>query len=214
MKIALTYPKIPDSTNYLPKKCIAFEKYDGTCIHFLWTPYDGFTDFGTRRDRYSLDNHGIRDFKEAHSGLEDVYDTFYSKMRRPLEDYLFEHYEKSANEIIVFTEFWGKNSFAGNHISDDEKNITIIDVMVDKNVLSPEELIKKFTKHNLAKVIYKGKFTGQFIEDVRHGKYKLDEGVVCKGLHKDQLHMCKIKTNLYMEKLKTSFNDKWEDYWE
>jgi hypothetical protein len=57
--------------------------------------------------------------------------------------------------------------------------------------------------------------TGKFIDDVREGKYGVDEGVVCKGgSTADELWMVKIKTYAYMTKLQQAFKDDWENYWE
>ena len=64
-------------------------------------------------------------------------------------------------------------------------------------------------------MVYEGKLTGKFIDDVRGGKYKVDEGVVCKGgTGGEDVWMVKIKTMAYMDKLKRAIGDKWEDYWE
>ena len=32
----LVYPKIPDSKNCPHEQCVAFEKYDGTNLHWVW----------------------------------------------------------------------------------------------------------------------------------------------------------------------------------
>ncbi|HJZ24217.1 MAG TPA: hypothetical protein VJ201_07205, partial [Candidatus Babeliales bacterium] len=62
--------------------------------------------------------------------------------------------------------------------------------------------IKDFSQFNIAKVVYKGKYNGQFINDVYEGKYQINEGVVCKGIVNGQVYMTKIKTNAYLKKLK------------
>ena len=65
------------------------------------------------------------------------------------------------------------------------------------------------------KVVYEGKFTGQFAEEVRTGKFGVAEGVVCKGgTGGTDIWMAKIKTYAYMERLKASFAKRWEDFWE
>jgi hypothetical protein len=64
-------------------------------------------------------------------------------------------------------------------------------------------------------VVYEGKLTGQLIEDVRQGRYKVNQGVVCKGgAGGSGLWMVKIKTLAYMERLKQALADRWEEYWE
>jgi hypothetical protein len=49
---------------------------------------------------------------------------------------------------------------------------------------------------------------------VRRGKYGVKEGVVCKGGSGPDLWMVKTKTTAYLERLKQSFGERWEDYWE
>ena len=56
---------------------------------------------------------------------------------------------------------------------------------------------------------------GKFIDDVRNGKFDVEEGVVCKGGGgRKEPWMVKIKTNTYMERLKEAFSNDWESYWE
>jgi hypothetical protein len=85
----------------------------------------------------------------------------------------------------------------------------------DFGFISPDRFVTDFQHLEIARVVYRGKLTGQFTEDVRNGKYGVDEGVICKGgTGGKDLWMVKIKTNAYMSKLKQSFADRWEDYWE
>lgn len=63
-RIKLAYPKIPDSRAAPLEKCIAFEKYDGTNLHWVWEPELGWYAFGTRRNRFDLDDRGIAAFTE------------------------------------------------------------------------------------------------------------------------------------------------------
>ncbi len=211
MKIKLAYPKIPDTLDCPLKQCVAFEKYDGTNIHWVWTPDYGWTDFGTRRDRFSLNNNGIAQFEAAHpelSGLSKLWD-----QDSKLEDFLNSKYSK-AKEIIVFTEYLGPNSFAGSHNPKDEKQLILIDVQVDGSIIAPDQLIEEFQQFNLARWVFKGKFSGQLFVDVRKGKYNIKEGVVVKGIYNGQVYMAKIKTESYLERLKNQFKDNWKEYWE
>jgi len=46
--------------------------------------------------------------------------------------------------------------------------------------------------------VYEGKLTGKFAEDMRTGKYVVEEGMVCKGgTGGTDLWMAKIKTYAY-----------------
>jgi hypothetical protein len=59
---------------------------------------------------------------------------------------------------------------------------------------------------------YQGEYTEEMIEDVRNNKFGLKEGVVSKGVYKskgkDVCWSCKIKTNDWLQKVKTKFGDK------
>ena len=215
MKIKLAYPKIPDTLNCPLKQCVAFEKYDGTNIHWVWKPNMGWLDFGTRRDRFPLNNGGVRQFEQAHpelAGLDQLWD---QDPNNSLELYMWDHPTyNTAQEVIVFTEYFGPNSFAGQHDPKDDKQLVIIDVMVDGKVIPPEQMLEDFKKWSLAKVIFKGKFSGQLFVDVRKGKFPVKEGVVVKGVVGKEVYMAKIKTEAYMDKLKTQFKDNWKEYWE
>lgn len=210
MKVPLVYPKIPDGENCPLKKCIAFEKLDGTNIHFVYQ--NGVcTEFGTRRDRFSMSTIGLLEFIEAHPGLETVIDD------RDFIITIDNHMSKiKAEQVILFMEYCGVKSFAGTHQPRDDKKLYLIDAQVEGKILSPESFLKMFAglERHIPKIVYKGKYTGQFVEDVRRGKYTVTEGVVCKGVVDGTVHMVKIKTNAYMKRLKDHFKDDWKNYWE
>ena len=138
MKVPLVYPKMPDSKGCMLKRCYAYEKLDGTNIHWCWNKKDKFYAFGTRRDRFPLTSDGETAFKEAHPGLEDVVSSFmdcglHRSLANNLDELLsgsnkgkpyFSRITKipySLSEIVVFTEFFGEKSFAGQHEKNDHK---------------------------------------------------------------------------------------------
>ena len=214
-RIQLAYPKIPGSKNCPFDRCVAFEKYDGTNLHWVWEAELGWYAFGTRRDRFDLDEMGIADFNVAHPGLEDAPKIFMRDLADPLAAIFRENLRYQSPEITVFTEFFGPRSFAGMHQKDDPKELILFDVETQEGMVAPEQFLQDFSSVNIARVIYRGKLTGQFVEDVRAGKYGVAEGVVCKGgRHPAELWMVKVKTYAYMEKLKQAFQDDWDSYWE
>jgi len=213
-KIKLAYPKIPGSEQAPLKKCYAFEKYDGTNLHWIWERELGWYAFGTRRRRFDLDDKGIADFNDAHPGLEQAPEVFLKELAEKLGGFFKDHPDYQSPEITVFTEFFGKNSFAGLHKTEDKKQLVMFDVEIHTGMIDPETFVRDFADFNIARVVYQGKLTGMFAEDVRRGKYNVEEGVVCKGGKGKDLWMIKIKTQAYMDKLKQAFADKWEDYWE
>ena len=214
-RIQLAYPKIPDSKNCPHEQCIAFEKYDGTNLHWVWEVELGWYAFGTRRSRFDFDRMGIAEFNAAHPGLEEAPDIFKRDFCSQLESVFRENQDYHCAEITVFTEFFGANSFAGMHKQDDRKQLVLFDVETDRGMLPPERFIKDFRGLNIARVIYRGKLTGKFMDDIRSGKYSVNEGVVCKGEgNVKNRWMVKIKTDAYMQRLQEAFQDDWENYWE
>jgi len=73
---------------------------------------------------------------------------------------------------------------------------------MNNKLLDPELCNQYFSKFGSARMIFQGKYSGQFAEDVRKGKYDVNEGVVCKGLVDGETFMTKIKTNDYLKRLR------------
>lgn len=94
-RIPLAYPKMPGSKDAPSGHCIAFEKYDGTNLHWVWKPEFGWYAFGVRRNRYDLDKLGIEEFNAAHPGLEKAVSLFQAQLISALEQYFF---ERTGNE--------------------------------------------------------------------------------------------------------------------
>jgi len=213
----LFYPKIQGSRNTPIGRCVAFEKYDGSNLHWDWEKEFGWHSFGTRRDEFDFSSNGLDRFKVAHANLDGCAALFLSTIADGLERVFKdnEHYA-SFTSFRVFTEYLGSNSFAGLHKPDDPKQLVLFDVWADTfGMVGPKQFVEDFGHLQIAKVVYEGRLTGTFAEDVRMGKYGVAEGVVCKGGNGGtDVWMAKIKTYAYMEKLKRAFADRWEDYWE
>lgn len=212
--IPLAYPKIPGSKDAPSGPCVAFEKYDGTNLHWVWDREFGWVTFGTRRDSFYLDGAGIPEFTAAHPELREAPALFLRAYAVPLEERIQSRDGFGSGRVTVFTEFLGPNSFAGRHRADDPKELVLIDVQTDTGFLGPARLLEELDGLPVARVVYRGKLTGRFADDVRHGKYRVAEGVVCKGGEGDRLWMVKIKTDAYLARLREAFRDRWEDYWE
>jgi hypothetical protein len=206
MKIDLIYPKIPESCDKFKGKCIAFEKYDGTNLHWVWSIDDGWHKFGTRRTQFPLTKNGIADFSKEHPGVEMAPHLFNDSLRDRLTVFLSRNEMYSLRTITVFTEFYGPHSFAGNHSPEDAaagtQQLVLIDVAINNQIIGANIFVDDFEPFNIARLVYQGKYTGQFTEDVRKGKYDVNEGVVCKGISYGQVFMTKVKTNEYLKRLK------------
>jgi hypothetical protein len=213
----LHYPKIPDSRNGPAGRCLAFEKYDGTNLHWEWDRDFGWHAFGTRRDQFNLLPAGTERFARAHEDLWQAPALFLATLADGVERVLRDNDNyRGFSGLKVFTEFLGPNSFAGLHRAEAPKRLVLFDVWAEGfGMVGPRQFVDDFGHLPIARVVHEGTLTGKFGEDVRTGKYGVAEGVVCKGgVGGPDLWMVKIKTYAYPERLKQAFADRWEDYWE
>lgn len=208
----IEYPSIPNSSKAPRANCVAFDKLDGSNFRAKWTNKRGFDVFGTRTQLINEDDEFwgqmVRLFKSSLSAALD------DKFRNDKE---YRH----DREIIVFGEFFGKNSFAGRHIDEDEKRIVIFDVLrghKQRKFVPPLDFIKEFQEIvPIPNVIYHGNLNEEFIQSVRRNDFGLNEGVICKGTKPvgnavGGIWQCKIKTQDYFDRLKLRFANEWMKY--
>ncbi len=213
----LYYPKIPGPAGAQLGKCVAFEKLDGTNVHFDYERDFGWHAFGTRRDWFNLTPEGEAQFAARHAHLADVPAVFRATLAVGLEAVFRGHpgYGEFSS-FRAFAEFLGPNSFAGLHRDGDPKRLVLFDVLAEPlGLVGPRQFVADFGHLPSAKVVYEGKFTGQFVLDVRAGKYGSGEGAVVKGgAGGADLWMAKVKTDAYLGRLRAAFAERWEEYWE
>lgn len=210
-------PKIPGPSGAKLGRCVAFEKLDGTNVHFDYERDFGWHAFGTRRDSFDLTPEGEARFAARHAHLAAVPAVFRATLAVGLEAVFRGHpdYAEFAS-FRAFAEFLGPNSFAGLHRADDPKRLVLFDVLIEPfGLVGPRQFAADFGHLPSAKAVYEGKFTGQFVLDVRAGKYASGEGVVVKGGSGGaDLWMAKVKTEAYLGRLRAAFAERWEEYWE
>ena len=207
----LHYPKIPSSKHCRLGPCVVFDKVDGTNLHWDFDHEFGFHAFGTRRDSFNLLEGGIAAFYSAHPNLTGAASLFLEQLAEPAWQALR---ALDARQAVLFTEYVGANSFAGAHHPDDTKRLVLFDVSLEGALLGPLDFLKHFGHLEIPRVLYQGKFKGQLLEEIYQGKFDVPEGVVVKGGSGDKLWMAKVKTRAYEQKLKASFGQDWQDYWE
>ena len=198
------YPSIEGPNKAPSFPCIAFEKLDGSNLRWEWQRKRGFCKFGTRR----------RLFDETDPLFYQAIPIFFDEIADYMEN-LFKEVRTARG--IVYTEFLGANSFAGNHVTDEEKYLYVFDIeFYKKGLVSPRDFLRHMrgAPFRVPRVVYEGNFNTPFIENVRNGHYNVNEGVVAKGTVGKQVEMRKVKTLAYLEKLKTFKKDSWRDYWE
>ncbi len=208
----IEYPSIINSSKAPRAYCVAFDKLDGSNFRAKWTAKKGFDLFGTRTQ--------LIDENTAFWG--DAVKYFKKNQAEKLEKYFKDEY-RNEREVIVYGEYLGENSFAGRHDDLEPKKVVIFDVMVghkNQYFVQPLEFVKQYQSIvEIPTVIYVGNLNDEFIKEVRENKYKLKEGVVCKGTttngaYRGKIWMCKIKTQEYLAKLQAIYGAKWKDYWE
>jgi hypothetical protein len=180
--------------------CIAFDKPDGSNIRAEWHRKRGWSKFGSRT--VLLD--------EAHPYLGEAIPLFQNTLAEKLEKVFRENRKMPTVETaVVYMEFYGPSSFAGQHVPGEPKKLTIIDVNIHKRgIIVPRDFIKWFDGLPIPEVLYEGNFNVPFINDVREGKYGQREGVVAKGCNpkcrseQHGLWMAKVKTKWWLDELR------------
>lgn len=190
-----SYPSISRLNKRFKKaKFHTFDKLDGSNMRFEWSKKKGWYKYGTRN----------RLFDESDPVFGMAIPLFHATLAEPISKVLIDQGWQSA---IVFCEFWGENSFAGNHEPEDEKHLTIIDVNpYKKGILPPDkfvDLFGEFAPHYLGKI----EWDGDFIQGVKSGEEGgvTFEGVVGKRMDGKQLLMYKLKTQQWIEKVLDKF---------
>lgn len=201
-----TYPSIPyPDSRVIDEYCYAFYKYDGSNLRFEWSKKQGWYKFGTR----------TRLFDRTDPDFGSAVDIFLNGLGEGIDKVFRSNKEyKNSDRAIVFAEFFGASSFAGQHVASEPKELVLFDVNVHKKgILDPKEFIADFGHLKIAELVYQGPFSEVFIEEVKEGKLPLVEGVIAKGGSGHNLWFRKVKTAAYKEKLKEFFKGDWEKYW-
>lgn len=195
-----SYPKIEyHNKGPFGEECIAFDKIDGSNLRFEWSHKRGWYKFGSRNVMIDRNN------EQFGIGIE----IFLNKYGEELDQIFRTKYSKIPN-FVVFGEFYGTNSFAGQHLDSDIKDVILFDVnQYQRGFIDPNEFIKNFGHLHIPKIIYKGDYNNQLISDIKSNKYNLSEGVIVKGTQGKETWMVKIKTQEWLRKVKEKFGEKY-----
>jgi hypothetical protein len=204
----IEYPSIAN-TKRVPfgMEVIVFDKIDGSNFRAKWTKKNGFCLFGTRTQLVD----------ETTPYWNNIVSMFNETISEPLHKYLS---SKKLDNVVVFSEYYGENSFAGRHVDDEPHRLITFDLydIKKKSFLHPESFISDIAPIvETPKVLDRVKMSYELILKVRHGEYNVKEGVICKGIERKGnfsggIPMYKIKTMEYLDKLKERFKDEWEKY--
>lgn len=221
MKEYNSIPRFFDDQTLHGEQVVAFNKLDGQNFRVKFntkgTNKNQFTLFGSRHTLVDEDTEGfgnaVKFFKKNY---EDV-------LRQIIicnsgKKGIF----KGVEELTLFFEWYGDNSFAGFHQPDDKMHLAMTDMFLKKKgYIEPNDFIDIFCEDyriETPDVIYIGKLDMDFVNSIVNNdwtqegcKYpNVKEGVVIKRstLMKGQkLPMCKVKTNWWINKLHANFSE-------
>lgn len=191
------YPSIEARVNK-EAECYVFDKLDGSNIRAEWTrKTKSFVKFGSR-NRLLGDDQG-----KIAGAAQIISDKFLKDLN---EVFIDERYERA----IAFFEFYGPNSFAGNHPDEvSQMTATLFDIApYKKGIIAPNEFMKLYGHVDVPKVLHRGRVGEELIQMVKSSKLPgmTFEGVVCKGPYDRRLGgpiMFKVKSFAWLNKLKT-----------
>jgi hypothetical protein len=188
------YPSIPGVGDGVSMRLHTFDKIDGSNLRFEWSKKKQWYKFGTRK----------RLFDESDIQFGAALPLFMETLAEPLEKIIR---KQRWDKVVVFAEFWGKNSFAGYHVDDDPKLLTLIDVSPHrKGILPPKDfldLFGEFGPHYLGHI----KWSHDFVSKVRRGEVEniTFEGVVGKTINKKRIVMYKAKSQAWYDRVMNRF---------
>jgi len=205
------YPSIPHvSEKHLGLICYSFVKYDGSNLRFEYSRKQGWYKFGTR--------HRLFDRQDPEFG--GAIQVFLDRLAEPVER-MMRDFNGNPESFMAFCEFLGPHSFAGQHDpqwlnveSNEPKELVLIDVSVYKRgMLDPRRFVELFGgQQHVAQCLDFAPLTDQYVIDVRSGKIVPGEGVILKGGEGHGFWMAKIKTEQYLDRLRSRFGTDWKKY--
>lgn len=199
-----TYDKIQYwNKGLFGENCIAFDKIDGSNFRAEFSRKRGFYKYGSRS--IMID----RSSEHLGSGI----DIFLNKYSEDLNRIFRDKYSK-VDSFVVFGEFIGDNSFAGQHVDSDVKDVILFDInQYKRGIITPYEFLENFGHLHIPSIVYEGEYDIDLISYIRENK-TLKEGVIAKGIlkrknSKEEAWMTKIKTDIWLNKVKEKFGEKY-----
>lgn len=188
----LLYPSIHRSQgqDFREFDAYIFDKLDGNNLRFEWTRRRGWNKYGTRE----------RLFDQSDPLFGPAIPLFHQRLAEPLEK-VARH--QRWQKVIVFAEYWGKQSLGGLHAPGDAMTLTVFDAAADdRGFLDPRDFVKAMDPRYVdpqyvAQLLAHRRWTRGFVASVLDGTFEgpTFEGVVGKA--KDG-YMAKAKTQAWI----------------
>ena len=170
----------------------AFDKLDGSNIRAEWSRKNGFYKFGSRKVLIDKSH----PMGEAEKLIKEKYEDDLSKI----------FVKNKMDKVVCFFEYYGDNSFAGQHI-DEEHTVTLLDINVyKKGILPPVDFLKMVGDLDIPSVLYYGNANKDLELSVKSSSLEgmTFEGIVCKAKNPKRTPlplMFKIKSDAWHKAL-------------
>jgi hypothetical protein len=221
MKEYNSIPRLLDDGSLKGEQVVAFNKLDGQNFRVKYTPK------GATKQQFTLFGSRTQLVDETNEQYGDAVKFFKEHYEQPLRDIIVNNSGKKgifngAEEITLFFEWYGDNSFAGFHQPGDNLRLCLFDVFIKKKgFVEPKDFIELFCEDDRVEtpdVVYIGKLTDDFVKSIQNNDWtqegaqypNVKEGVVLKRstrLPGQRLPMSKVKTKWWLEKLHANFSE-------
>ena len=222
MKHYDSFENIKYDKSLLGEEVWASNKIDGQNFCAKYSP---------KQKRFEMFGSKTQNVDETSEQFGDAVRYFKNHMADTIRQIIIDNSKKgdvfnSVQEITIFCEWSGENSFSGVHQEGDEMKLYLIDVFLkQKGYIEPKIFYKLFEGHsnlNLPELIYKGRLTMDFVNSILNNNWNdtnclyptVKEGVVCKRstlLKGQRLPKIKIKTNWWLNKLTEIYPERWKE---
>lgn len=187
------YPSIKRyrEDRYLGFKGPTFAKSDGSNLRFEWSPKKGWFRFGSRR----------RLLTESNAEFGSAMAMFRASMAEPFERIAI---DRNWTGVVVFCEFWGEHSFAGEHESVDRKTLTPIDVAIYKQgLMSPADFVGEFNDQFDLRYLGERTWDRYFVDAIKNSSLEgmAFEGVIGKCGQGHKRLAIKLKSQAWIDKV-------------
>jgi hypothetical protein len=191
------YPSIPRAVgqSFFEFEAHVFDKIDGSCLRFEWSPKRGWDKAGTR----------TRMLDETDPDFGPAIGVFARDLAEPLERIAK---RERWGRLTVFCEYAGPGSFAGVHVRDEPKTLTLFDASpLGTELMAPRDFLRLFEGLPTPRYLGQVHWTRGFVEEVRRGRVEgvTFEGVVGKALSGRRVLLAKAKTQAWVDAVMANY---------
>lgn len=194
-----SYPSITKTRIAPVNHIFAFDKLDGSNIRAEWSKKEKtFFKFGSRTQLIDKSTPILG------QAINLILEEYSEELNKRFTDAKWQ-------KAICFFEFFGPNSFAGNHILEDTKQVVLFDINGPQGLLFPSEFLRMSKYLVTAPLLYEGAFTQELINSVELGNLPgmTFEGIIAKANYGTPglPWMTKIKNKAWIERLRALCKD-------